>query len=298
MGEHQKPGRGQQAAQQTAPQQAGGQGVQDAVHQPATNASARPGPTAVRHLDPALQGPEGHGQQRGRAIGQQRCHEAHAVHPDPWRPGTQQVNLGITGGAPGETGEPPPARQLRECPQGGKQQSLQPSRPGRPGPHCKGRERVVQGQRRGQRQHRQHRQPGWQPAVDVHGNEQPPEAARQPGRGKQAASPGRLRALVGPLKGQHQQGQGQPLPQARGLSRPGPGQGPVRPGPGQRSRLQQSGHQAQQGPDPGACPAMAARRASAHRREGRGRMQRAEQAAHRRLRPAPGHRIRARPVAA
>ncbi len=131
-----------------------------------------------------------HGQHR-----QQGRHGADAIHPHPARehPRKGPLDVRISAGAPGETGPPHAARQFGQQPERGEGGGL-------PAPAARKavaqmhehrrRGRVVTAQEGCQRQHRQCGQRRRQAAVGVHGNEQPPEGAREPGRGEGGAETG------------------------------------------------------------------------------------------------------------
>ncbi|MPM26729.1 hypothetical protein SDC9_73234 [bioreactor metagenome] len=100
--------------------------------------------------------------------------------------------------------------------------------------------RVIAAQKRRQPQHGGHRERRGQAAIGVHGDEQPPEGAAQPGRGKQPGQPTRaarrcrLNNGIGERRQRRQLQPPQRLPAPR---------------PGQRQRLRQPGEQ-RQGPQP------------------------------------------------
>jgi hypothetical protein len=235
---------------------------------------AQRGPLGRRCIDggiakPPQSGPgqdkrRSHGRQAGRPptlpaqrgsqpIRQPGRHGPRAIDANPARQhGQRPLDVGVAARAPGKAGPQPAARHLGQHPHGGEHQ--RPAcRAGRtqavPAP---GRHRVVAAQEGCERQHGGNGQRCGQAAVDMHGDEKPPEGGHQPGTGEHHGSPRCLGRALRRLQRARQHGQRQDLqPPQRASIAADEAQRPVvlppRPRPCQRQGLGRARQHQQRG---------------------------------------------------
>ena len=207
-----------------------------------------PGQNQGRHSGRAPCRPKGlsaprTGRQGGQPIRQPGRHRPRAVDADPARQHRQgPFDVGIAPRAPGKAGPQPATRQFGQQPDGGEKQGAARRAGGAQLVPAPGGHRVVAAQEGRKRQHGGNGQRRRQSAIDMHGDEQPPEGGHQPGGGIEHGPPRRLGRALCRLQGACQHGQRQNLqPPQRAAIAADQAQRPValaaRPGPGQRQGL-------------------------------------------------------------